>query len=132
MINKKAELGEMIKDNLVYIILVVLFFGLMFYYTLSLRDGANIWSDIYAKEIVKSINLAEAGDEVKIDVHEATVIAKDNGVESLSEVFSVNNNNNEFCVKLSPGKKKCYYFFNDVNVEGCDSAPRSSRYITCQ
>ncbi len=114
--NKKAESGEIIKDTAVYLILLVLFFAGMVFFVFSQRDGAAVWSDIYAKELVKIINLAESGDEIEIDVQEITGIAIKNEV-NLDKVFSFDNEKKEVCIRLSTGRRSCYSYFNNVDVK---------------
>ncbi|MCA9485447.1 MAG: hypothetical protein KC506_01230, partial [Nanoarchaeota archaeon] len=78
--------------------------------------GAETWSDISVKEISRTINLAKPGDKIEIDIHDQTKVAKRNDVENLDETFTVNNEKNEACIKLSRGSKKCFYFFNEVDI----------------
>lgn len=114
--NKRAETGEIIKDTAVYLILLVLFFAGMVFFVFSQRDGAAVWSDIYAKEIVKIINLGENGDEIELDVQQITGIAIKNEV-NVDKIFSFDNERKEVCVRLSTGRRSCYSYFNDVDVK---------------
>lgn len=114
--NKRAETGEIIKETAIYLILLVLFFAGMVYFVFSQRDGAAVWSDIYAKELVKIINLAQIGDEIELDVQKITGIAIKNEV-NLDKVFSFENKKKEICVRLSTGRRGCYSYFNDVDVK---------------
>lgn len=114
--NKKAEIGDVLIDNVIHLIFLALFFIGMVWFVASYQNGAAIWEDYYAKEIVKVINFAEPRDEVWLDVHNATEIAKKNKLASFSEIFQLDNVKNEVCVKLNKGKKTCYSYFNDVDV----------------
>ncbi len=114
--NKRAEIGDVLQDPVVYLILIVIFFVGMLYYVLQYNGSGAVWEDYYAKEIVKMIDFAKVGDEFNVDVHKATEIAKSNSVASFSEIFQVDNKNNELCVKLSRGRKTCYSYFNNVDV----------------
>ena len=107
-------------DNAVYLILVVLFFFGMVMFIDGQRSGAGVWEDYYAKEIVKVVNLAEPGDEIVLNVHSGTKIAKDNNVVSFSEIFEFDNSQNRVCVKLSTARKTCYSYFNDVDIVDWD------------
>lgn len=112
--NKKAS--KILKDNLVYMILLLIFLVGMVVFVSSQMNGARVWSDYYAKETVKIINLAKPGDDITLDIHKATEIAIKNGVPTFSEIITFDNPNNEVCYKLSKGRKTCYYFFNEVDV----------------
>ncbi len=113
--NKRAETGELIKDTAVYLILLVLFFAGMVFFVFSQKDGAAAWSDIYAKEIVKVINLAEPGDEIELDVQKITGIAIQNEV-NVDKIFYFDNEKKEVCVRLTTGRRSCYGYFNDVKI----------------
>jgi hypothetical protein len=113
--NRKAGIGETLKDNLIYLILLLLFTVPIFFFIQNQMNGASVWSDYYAKEITKVVNSAQPGDEITLIVHKATEIAKKNNV-GFSEVFEFNNVDKEICIKLSRGKKSCYSFFNNVDL----------------
>ena len=70
--NKGGEIGEQVTDSVIYLILVMLFVAGLIIFVSSQRNGAALWSDIYAKEIAKVINLAEPGDEIHLNIHKAT------------------------------------------------------------
>ena len=115
MVNRKAETGDIVMDNIIYLILLILFFVGMLAFVNSKMNGAPLFEDYYAKEIVKIIENSSPGDEIVIDVHKATEIAKKNKIAN-EEIFSFDNFKNEVCVKLSPGRASCYSYFNDVSV----------------
>jgi len=111
MKNKKA----LVPNTLVYLILLVIFISLEFVYINNQLNGAATWSDYYAKELSGLVNQAIPGDQIEIDIHQATKIAKNNNLNSFSEIFSFNNLENQICVKLS-SKKTCYFYFNEVDI----------------
>src|SRR3989344_2940383 len=112
--NKKAGIGDNLMNNVVYLLLAVIFLvGILVFVNAQKNNGA-ILADYYAKEIANAVNLAQAGDEIIIDVHKPTVVAVKNKVADRNEIFRFNNN--QVCVKLSPGQKSCYSYFNDVTV----------------
>ncbi|MBI5804359.1 hypothetical protein HY450_03885 [Candidatus Pacearchaeota archaeon] len=116
MMNKKAGTGETLKDNLIYLILLVIFFIIMFFFVLSKANSASLWSDYYAKELTKVINNAKPNDEVTLNFHKATEIAQKNSVPSISEIFTFDNSQNKLCVKLSPSRQTCRFYFNNVDI----------------
>jgi len=114
--NKKAT-AELLKDQAIFLILAILFLVMMFTFINHEKNNAGVWEEYYAKEIVKTINSASAGDEIILDVHKATEIAQKNKLQSNSEIFTFDNKNKQACVKLGQGRKTCYNYFNNVNIE---------------
>ena len=112
--NKKGE--SLLTGNTIYLILLLMFTAGMFYFLLEQANGSSVWGDYFVKEVVKTIDFAEPGDNLCLDVHKATEIAKKNRLESFSEIFRVDNVNNEVCVKLSLGRRNCISYFNEVDV----------------
>ncbi len=114
--NKKGE-DSIIWNNVIYLILLVLFLMGMYVFLQNEREGAAVWEDFYAKEIVKIIDLAKPGDEITLDVQRASSVAHGNHVASYSNMFQFDNLNNEICVKLNEGTRKtCYRYFNNVDI----------------
>ena len=112
MKNKDAIL----QPNAVFTVLLLIFVVFTGVYILSERNGAGVWSDYYAKEISKVINLAKPGDLITLNVQKATEIAEDNDVLNFKEIFMFNNEKKEICVKLAKGEKTCYNYFNNVYI----------------
>lgn len=115
--NKKGEgFGLLLWENVIYLILLALTIFIVIAFINAQSNGAAVWEDYYAKEIIKVINFANPGEEISIDVQKATRIAKENGVKSYGEIFDFDNLRNEACVKLSAGRKTCYYYSNEVDI----------------
>ncbi len=112
--NKKAM--DLVMQNALYVILVIIFVAGMFFFIQGQQNGASIWEKYYAKEISRVINLAQPGDSITLDIQKATEIAQENELQTFSEIFQFDNINNEICVKLSLGRKSCYYYFNNVDI----------------
>ncbi len=113
--NKRGTFTELLMDYAIYLILIVFFTLLLLGVIWQQRNGAAVWEEYYAKEIVKVINLAEPGDEISLDVHKGTEIGLRNEID-FSEMFVVYNSRDEVCVKLSKGRRTCYHYFNDVDI----------------
>ncbi len=113
--NKQAA-ENTISSTVIYLVIAMIFLAGMLLFIRSQANGAAIWEQYYSKEITKLINLAKPGDNISIDVQKAAQIAKSNDVQTFSEIFSFDNLQNTVCVKLSPGKKTCEAYFNDVII----------------
>ena len=117
--NKRGEGGEGFGDILLqyigYIVFVILFFAIMFYFVSAQKNGAASWEDFYAKELVRIIDSSDAGETFDINVNKATRIAGKQGILA-SEIFDFDNERNEVSVRLSPGRKTVFSYFNEVDV----------------
>jgi hypothetical protein len=108
--------GSPLLDNVIFIVLLagaIVLVGLMVW---GRMNGGETWADITIKEISRTINMAEPGDKIEIDIHDESIVAKRNDVPNLDEIFSVDNEKNQACLKLSKGTKRCFYFFNEVDI----------------
>ena len=112
----EEDAGSLIENNVIYLVLLAIFFIPILFFVKGQMNGAGVFSDYYAKEIVRQINLAEPGDKISFNVQEATNIAVKNSVSDLNETFSFDEVNNEACVKLSPNTKTCYSYFSDIRI----------------
>lgn len=115
--NKKADIMGIVGDNVIYIILLILFFIGMLFFVYSKSNGANIYEDYYAKEIAKMIDMAKPGDDFAIDIKQVSLVAQKNKMGNYEEIFSFNNIKNEVCVKLTSAKGRCFSYFNNVSVD---------------
>jgi hypothetical protein len=114
--NKRGEEGGVLKDNVVYIILLAVFVAALLYYLYGQMNGAAVWEDFYAKEIVRIVDMAKPGDYIELDISKAGEIAKKNDVYLSNQMIEFDVNAKRICVKLSTGKKTCYSYFNDVRL----------------
>ena len=102
-------------DNVIFLILLIVFLGLIFVFVSGQNENVGIAEQQYASEIARVINLAEPGDEIILDVHNATRLALEEGIE-FNKIFSFDNENNKVFVKLSSSGRTSFEFFNDVDV----------------
>jgi len=115
MLNKKGVGDNILSWNFVYIIFVIVFFMLALYWIVGFQDGAALWEDFYAKEISHIVNTASPGEEVFLDVTDATALALGNKVIK-SDIFNFNNVNSVITVKLIANGGTSFSFFNNVDV----------------
>lgn len=115
IMNKRA-LSEVLWNNVLYLIILIFFIIGIFMFISDQWNGAAIREDYYAKEIVRIINLAEPGDVVTLNVQKATEIGKKNNVD-FNDMFRIDNEHKEICVRLSSSRRTCYSYFNDVSID---------------
>ncbi|MBI2632236.1 hypothetical protein HYW75_04485 [Candidatus Pacearchaeota archaeon] len=117
-LRKKGEgdFGGLLTENVIYLLLLVIFAVLMFFAVNGFKNSTAIWEDYYAKELTKVIDLSHLGEEIEIDVQKATEIAKKNGFRDFREIFNFDNLKNEVCVKLKEGRKTCYFYSKEVDI----------------
>ena len=112
----EGDFGNLLWEYIIYLLILVVFVFLVFGFINANSNGAGVWEDFYAKELVKVIDSSEAGDSVEINVHKGTSIALKNGLASMSEIFVFDNVKHEICVSLSSGRGSCYFYFKEVAV----------------
>ena len=86
--NKKAGVGDNILNNVVYLLLAVVFLVGMLSFVNAQRNNGAILADYCAKQIANAINLAQPGDEISIDVHKPTTIAVKNKIINKDEILN--------------------------------------------
>lgn len=114
--NKKAQSSSMLMNNIIYVIILVIFAVGMMMFIYSKMNGAAVWQDFYAKDIVKMIDSAKPGESFIINVQGATEIAKANKVSDFEKIFQFDNLKNQVCVQLGTGKASCFRYFNEVSI----------------
>ncbi|MDP3881504.1 MAG: hypothetical protein Q8Q31_01360 [Nanoarchaeota archaeon] len=113
--NKRGTIGDL-PDTVITVILIVLFAAFLFVFVGQQKNGAGVWEDVYAKEIAQIINLAEPGDEISIDIHYATEIAKKNRYGQLDSIIKFDNENREVIVKLRSRGETRFSYYNNVEI----------------
>lgn len=104
--------------NVIYIIAAVLGLAIIIAGAAYFQYNANFWGKYYSAEVVRQINFAQPDQILTLDVHKATQVAKLNGVPVTAEsMFFIDNEKNEFCVRLSKEVNTCYKYFNDIDIE---------------
>ena len=98
-----------------YFVLLALFFVGALYYVMGLQDGAALWEDVYAKEIVRVIETAQAPQEVALDVHMLTELAQKSG-KSFSDIVKFDNEQHTVTVSTGLNGGTSYGYFHDVSI----------------
>ena len=115
-LNKRGESEKNpLPYSVIYILLFLIFLAPIFIFVNSQRDGAALWEDFDAKEIVRMIDLAEPGTEAWIDVTESIKVSRKNKISD-KDAFKFNNVDNELVVRLRQQGATGFKFFNDVDI----------------
>jgi hypothetical protein len=105
--------GEILIENIVFIILNMIFLTILVLFLLKQGTGTVLLEDAYSKQIALLIDSAKPGMILKLNMEDGFEVAKSKGVD-FSKVVSVNKN--FILVKLSEKGGQEYPFFNDVEV----------------
>jgi hypothetical protein len=105
--------GTILVENIVFIILNVLFLSVLVIFLLKQGSGAIVLEQAYSKQITMLIDSAKPVMVIKLDMEKGKNIADDRGIE-FSNVVKIKGN--EVSVRLSEKGGYTYSFFNDVLV----------------
>jgi len=108
MINKK---GNILTENIIFIILNLVFLSILIIFLFSKMGGAAVLEEKYAKQISLIIDSAEPGMTIYLNMNDAIKIAKKEN-RNLDNVISIQNN--IVSVQLREKGGYSYSFFNDV------------------
>ena len=100
-------------ENVIFIILNVLFLAILILFLLRQGQGAILLEQSYAKQIALFIDSAKPGMTIILDMGKAKDLAEKNGLAFEDIVIIANN---IVTVKLSEDGGYSYSFFNNVDV----------------
>lgn len=114
--DKKGDIDSVLSREIIYYILLALFFGVLLYFVLAYHHGAAALEEVYAKELERIIDSSEAGTDVSLDVTPATKAAYYSGKKSVNDIFKFDNANKEIIVSLRNSHATRFYFLKNVTV----------------
>jgi len=123
-IKKKRDLKKYLKDKrgvdllnntIVFLLLNVVFFGIMFGFVARAGSGATVTEQVYAKQIALIIDQAKPGTILNINIEEIYELADENKF-SRQKVIEIDNENNKVHVRIAEGKGYFYNFFSSADV----------------
>lgn len=109
----EGKRGELLVQNLIFIILNIMFLSILVLFLLKQSSGAVFLEDSYSKQIALMIDAAKPGTKIYFNMEKAMKVAEDNGIDFKNAVYL---DKNFVGVKLSENSGKEYSFFNDVEV----------------
>lgn len=113
MFKERGKKGAILMENVIFIILNILFIAILILFLLRQGQGAILLEQSYAKQIALLIDSAKPGMTIILDMSKAKDLAEKNGLEFKDIVI---NTNNVITVKLSEEGGYSYSYFNDVDV----------------
>jgi hypothetical protein len=105
---KKAEI---LTENLVFIILNILFFSILALFVFIKSDDASLIEEAYAKKIALVLDAAKPGMNITLDMASAL---KKKDKKYTGKIIDIQNN--LVTVKLSKKGSYSYSFFNDILI----------------
>lgn len=108
-----SKKGEILIENVVFIILNVMFLAILILFLMKQGQGAVLLEGSYAKEAALLIDDAKPGMIFILNMETGMKVAEENGID-FSDVVEVGNN--YVSVKLTDKGGYRYTFFNKVNV----------------
>jgi len=105
--------GSLLMENLVFIILNLIFLTLLVLFLLRQGEGAVVLEQAYAKEIALLVDSAKPGTTMLLNIEKGKKLAEKNNVD-VEDIIKIDSNS--VIVKLSEKGGYSYSFFNDVDV----------------
>lgn len=110
----KNKNGELLVENVVFIILNLVFLTILILFLLRQGTGAAFMEEAYSKQIALLIDSAKPGMVMEINLEKGLGLAKKEGID-FKDVVTINGN--YVLVKLAEKGGHKYHFFNDVSVQ---------------
>lgn len=111
--SKKNKRGNLLTENIIFIILNILFLIILSLFITSKVENAALLEEKYAKEIALMIDSSEPIMSIKINMEDAIKIAEKENID-LDRIVLIEGNN--VVVRLREKGGYSYSFFNDVTV----------------
>jgi len=112
---KKNNSGEILIENIVFLILNLVFLGILILFLIQQSSGIVLLEKPYSKQIALLIDSAKPGMIMKINLNQGKKLADKNDF-SFEKIIQIDNEKNFVLVKFSERSGKEYHFFNDLEV----------------
>ena len=103
--------GTVLVENIIFIVLNLLFLTILIMFLASKVGGAAVLEEKYAKQIALIIDSAKPGMEIHLNMEDAIEKANDEGWEKIVSI-----DGNIVTVQLREKGGYSYSFFNDVDA----------------
>ncbi len=116
--------GAILIENIVFIILNLIFLTILVLFIARQGEGAVILEESYAKEIALLIDSAKPGMVMQLDMEDVIEVAEKNGIDK-KDIVKIDGN--IVMVKLTKDSGYSYSFFN--NVEAFANFGKENYYV---
>lgn len=113
MIKIQNKSGNILTENIIFIILNLVFLSILIVFLVSRTGSAAVLEEMHAKQIALMIDAAEPGMTINLDMENAIKIAKKEGI-NLNNITTIKDN--VVTVQLREKGGCSYSFFNNVDV----------------
>ncbi len=117
--------GEILVENVLFIVLNIIFVSILIFFLFKQSSGAVILEQTYSKQIALMIDSAKPLMEIKMNMEKAQKVAEENKID-FREVVSINGN--VVNVKISQKGGYEYSFFNDVEAKAFPETNSKNEY----
>jgi len=114
--NKKGS--EIILPPMMFIILNLVFFGILLLFVIKASTGALVYEQVYAKQVALLIDEAKSDMQILVDFEEGVKVAEKN--KKTSDLIRVDNKTNQVIVNLGSKGGYSYKYFSDYEVNVYD------------
>jgi len=125
MLKVKKKRGELLVENIIFIVLNVAFLSILVVFLLNQSSSEVLLEDAYSKNIALLVDSARPGDIMTINMDKAFEISKKEGIDFL-DVVQVTGN--IVSVNLDGKKGREYSFFQEYNVRACPDVDEKNEY----
>lgn len=105
--------GELLVENVIFIILNLVFLGILIIFLVNQSSGALILEETYSKQIALLVDSARPGMSMEINMKD---LYKEANKKNFPFSEAVTFSNNFVTVKLSDDEGYSYHYFNEVKV----------------
>ncbi|VVB82097.1 Uncharacterised protein [uncultured archaeon] len=122
----KNRSGQILVENVIFIVLNVLFLTILILFLSRQGNGAVLLEQSYSKNIALLIDSGKPGMEMKLNMQDAIDLAEKNGINR-EEIVKINGN--IVTLKLSTKGGYEYSFFNHVDATAYPDIFPEKNYI---
>ncbi len=122
---KLNKRGDILIENVLFIVLNIIFVSILILFLFKQGSGAILLEQTYSKQIALMIDSAKPVMEIKLNMEKAQKIAEENKVD-FDEAVSITGN--VVKIKLSQKGGYEYSFFNDVEAKAFPETDDENEY----
>lgn len=125
MIKKKKRRGELLVENIIFIVLNLAFLSILVVFLMNQGSSGTLLEDAYSKNIALLIDSARPGSIMKINMNDGFEISKKEKFD-FSQVVKIKDR--RVVVNLDGKEGKEYDFFTDYFARACPDTNEKNEY----